>query len=165
MNAQALLKYILDAERAFEQQEWLEGRDLLYQALEIEPVYAKAHNHLGWLYIYHLTDYQQAEVHLRLALKYAPGYHAPYLHMAQLLFDAGRLVELESLLNKAMKVAGVNKSFIYNDLGRVHEVRGKFSKALHWYKTAARWCLDDREIQVIRDNIRRCRQKRWMLFW
>lgn len=165
MTAQALQQYVLDAERAFERQEWLEGKNLLHEALEIEPVYALAHNHLGWLYIYHLTDYALAEMHLNLALKYAPGYHASYIHMAQLLFDAGRLDELEALLNRAMKVAGVQKSLIYNDFGRTNEVQGRYRKAIAHYKLAARWAFDEREIQIIRDNIRRCRQKRWMLFW
>lgn len=165
MTMEALRKYVIDAERAFEQREWLEGRDILHQALEIEPVYAVAHNHLGWLYVYHLIDYNLAEMHLKLALKYAPGYHAPYLHMAQLLFDAGRLDELMVLLDKASKVTGVSKSFIYNDLARVYEVKGQYRKAVNQYKLAARWAFDEHEMLTIKKNIKRCRQKKWMFFW
>lgn len=165
MTVRVLQQYVYDAERAFERQEWLEGKDLLHEALEIEPVYAKAHNHLGWLHLYHMLDFTLAEMHLKLALKYAPEYHAPYLHMAQLLFDMGKWQELEQLLSRAMDVAGVQKSFIYNDLGRVKEVQGKYGKAIGYYKLAARHALDTKEIDGIRSNIKRARKKRWMFFW
>lgn len=165
MTTRVLQQYILDAEKAFERHEWLEGRDLLHEALEMEPVFAKAHNHLGWLYLYYLIDYNLSEMHLKLALKYAPGYHAPYLHMAQLLFDTGKWEELERLLNKAMGISGVQKSFIYNDLGRLHEVKGEYRKAITNYKLAIRYSFDTKEIDTFRDNIKRSRNKRWVLFW
>lgn len=165
MTAQLLHQYILDAEKAFEQQEWLEAKGILEQALQEEPTYAMAHNHMGWLYVYWLVDYQLAEMHLKLAMKYAPQYHATYMHMAQLLFEAKRLDELNELLIIAINVPGVRKSFIYNDLGRINEVRGKMRQAVKFYKKAAVCSLDEYELQVIRDNIRRCRQKRWITFW
>lgn len=165
MTVRVLQQYVLDAEKAFERQEWLEGEDLLHEALEMEPVYAKAHNHLGWLYLYYMVDFKLAEMHLKLALKYAPQYHAPYMHMAQLLFDMGKWQELEQLLNKAMHIAGVQKSFIYNDMGRLYEVQGEYGKAIDNYKLAARHALDTQEVEGIHANIKRVRKKRWMLFW
>ena len=165
MTAQVLYQYIIDAERAIEIQDWLEAQHILEQALVDEPTYGKAHNHLGWLFLYHLSDYKRAETHLRLAFKYAPGYHAPYMHMAQLLFEAKRFEELEALLNEAMGIAGITRSFIYNDFGRLYEACGKLTKAVRYYKMAAKRSIDSHELDTIKKNVKRCRQKRWIAFW
>ena len=157
----SLEQYVLDAEKAFTEKEYLHGKALLENALMDEPTYGKAHNHLGWLYLYHLNDYDKAESHLRLALKYASGYAAPYEHMSTLLFDAKRLKEHEALLNRALKVAGISNSFIYNDFGRNREVSGHYKEALKFYRLGIRWSLDEHEITVMKENIRRCRSKRW----
>jgi len=165
MTLQILEQYVLDAESAFEQQEYLQGRELLERALEEEPTYGKAHNHLGWLYLFQLNEFEKAETHLKLALKYAAGYSAPYKHMSSLLFDAKRLDEHEKLLQEARKVAGITNSFIYNDLGRNEEVRGRYRHAIKQYKLGIRWSMDQEEIIVLKENIRRCRDKKWLFLF
>lgn len=162
MSLQNYEQYVLDAEKAFEQQLYLEGKAYLENALAEEPTYGKAHNHLGWFYMFHLEDYEKAEVHLRLALKYAKQYSAPYVHMIQLLFEAKRLDEHEKLVAKAMYVPGVRKSYLYTEDGRRNEVTGKVSKAIKFYRMAIRWSTDEKEIEIIRENIRRARGKRWL---
>lgn len=161
MTTQVLEQYIIDAERAFQSQNYLDGKSYLEDALSIEPTWGKAHNHMGWLYLYQLADWEKAEQHLRLALKYASRYSAPYLHMAHLLFESRRFDELILLLKKAGNVPGVERSFVYNEYGRIHEVQGRYRQAIKNYWLAFRWSLDEQEIQVIRENIRRARQKRW----
>ncbi len=160
-----LERYILDAEKAFEQNDFLEGMRLLEEALTIEPNYAKAHNHMGWLYLFHLNDWAKAEIHLKLALKNAPVYHAPYIHMSHMLFEKRQFAELNQLLEKALITGSVSKSFVYNEYGRMNEVNGKLRKAVKYYKTAVRWSFNDQELNVYKDNIRRCRDKRWTLLF
>ena len=165
MTTQVLEQYIMDAERAFQDQNYLDGKSYLEEALAIEPTWGKAHNHMGWLYLYHLADWEQAEQHLKLALKYAARYSASYLHMTHLLFESRRFDEMIALLKIAEQVAGVRRSFVYNEYGRIHEVNGRYRKAIKNYRLAVRWAFDEQEIQVIRDNIRRARQKRWGFLW
>lgn len=165
MTLETLEKYVIDAERAFEEQLYLEGKSHLEEALALEPGYGKAHNHMGWLYLFHLKEYEKAERHLKLALKYSPNYSAPYIHMSHLLFDTGRLDEHENLMIRALDVPGVQKSFAYNEFGRLNEVRGNYRIATRYYGKAIRWSLDDQEIQVFKDNIRRVRSKRWMFMF
>ena len=154
-------QYILDAEAAFREENFLKGRELLESALADEPTFAMAHNHMGWLYLYHLNDLQKAEQHLKLAMKYSPNYGATYMHMAQLLFDSKRFDEHEALLEKATSVPRISFSFIYNDLGRNCEVKGRLRQAMKYYRLAIRWTLDEHELSVLKDNLRRCRSKRW----
>ena len=138
MSLQNYEQYVLDAEKAFEQGLYLEGKAYLDNAIAEEPTYGKAHNHLGWFYMFQLEDYEKAEGHLRLALKYAKQYSAPYVHMIQLLFEAERLDEHEKLVAKAMYVTGVKKSFLYNEVGRHKEITGKISSAIKFYRMAIR---------------------------
>jgi len=165
METMVLERYIQNAEKAFEQNDYLEGMRLLEEALTIEPNFGKAHNHMGWLYLYQITDWVKAETHLRLALKFAPAYSAPYMHMSYILFAKGRFEELTGLLEKAMMVGGIQKSFIYNEYGRMSEANGKLRKAVKFYKTAVRWTFNEQELNVYKDNIRRCRDKRWVLMF
>lgn len=160
-----LEQFILDAERAFEEQLFLEGKGYLEEALAEEPTYGKAHNHLGWLYLYHLNDLDRAERHLKLALKYTTNYKAPYIHMSTLLFDMGRFDECEQMLVQADHMPGVEKSFIHNEYGRLNEVKGLYRAAIRSYKDAIRWSLSEHEIAVAKDNIKRCRNKRWFFMF
>ena len=165
METMVLERYIENAEKAFEQNDYMEGMRLLEEALTIEPNYGKAHNHMGWLYLFQLNDWEKAEIHLRLALKHAPNYGPPYIHMSHLLFEKRKFDEFTRLLEKALNIGGVQKSFIYNEFGRMFEVNKKIRKAVQHYKKAVRWSFSDQDIAIYRDNMRRCRDKRWILMF
>jgi tetratricopeptide (TPR) repeat protein len=162
MSFKTYESYVLDAEKAFEQGLYLEGKAYLDNAIAEEPTYGKAHNHLGWFYLFHEGDYEKAEVHLKLALKYAKQYSAPYIHMILLLFEVERLDEHEKLIAKAMYVPGMKKSFLYNEIGRNKEVTGKIFQAIKFYRKAIRWSMDEEEIRMIRQNLGRAKGKRWL---
>jgi tetratricopeptide (TPR) repeat protein len=165
METMVLERFIQRAEVAFEKNDYLEGMRILEEALTIEPNYGKAHNHMGWLYLFHINDWEKAEIHLKLALKYAPGYCAPYIHMSHLLFQKRKFDELIDLLEKAATVGGMQQSFIYNEYGRMSEVKGKLRNAVKNYKSAIRWTFNEQDLNVYRDNIRRCRDKRWIMMF
>jgi hypothetical protein len=165
METMVLERFIQNAEKAFEENEYIEGLRLLEEALSIEPKYGKAHNHLGWLYLYKFNDWEKAEIHLNYALKYSSGLSSAYFHKSHILFEKGMFEELLVLLEKAKNVGGVQKSFIYNEFGRICEAKGKLRKAVKFYKTAVRWAFEEQELNTIKDNIRRCRDKRWILWF
>lgn len=165
METIVLEQYIQYAEKAFEQNDYPEGLKYLQQALAIEPCYGKTHNHLGWLYLFKLNDWEKAERHLNMALKHAPGYSAPYIHYSYLLFERGRFEEADELLERALTIGGIQKSFVWNEYGRIQEIKGRFRKAVSFYKLAIRWSLNDQDLEVYKENIRRCRKKRWVLMF
>ena len=165
MSLQNFEQYVLDAEKAFEKGLFLEGKGYLENALAEEPTYGKAHNHLGWLYLFHMDEVEKAEMHLRLALKYARQYSAPYVHLIELLFSAERLDEHAKLVAEAMKVPGVGKTYLYNEMGRNVEMKGRITDAIKFYKLAIRWSTDKEQIKVIKENIRRAMGKRWLFLF
>jgi Tfp pilus assembly protein PilF len=165
METMALERFVQSAENAFEQSDYLEGMRILEQALIIEPCYGKAHNYMGWLYLYQINDWDKAEIHLKLALKYAPTFSEPYINMSYLLFEKGKFDELTELLTNAIAVGGVQKSFIYNEYGKMFEANGKLRKAVNFYKAAVRWAFNEQDLNNYKDNIRRCRDKRWIMLF
>jgi len=165
MSLQNFEQYVLDAEKAFEQGLFAEGKGYLENALAEEPTYGKAHNHLGWFYLFHMHDFEKAELHLRLALKYARQYSAPYIHYSQLLFEAERLDEHAKLVAEAFKVPGVGKSFLYNEYGRNMEITGRIADAIKYYRLAVQWSTDEEQIKLIKGNIKRARGKRWLFLF
>ena len=162
MEFQELEQYVLHAEKAFEQGQYLEGKALLEKALTEEPTYGKAHNHLGWLYLARLDDFEKAERHLKLALKYSQKYSAPYIHMITLLFELKRMEEHESLIATAMEVPGMSRSFLFSEKGKASEVKGKYTQAIKWYRLAIRWSMEESEINAIRNYMKRAKSKRWL---
>jgi tetratricopeptide (TPR) repeat protein len=162
MKFQELEQYVLDAEKAFEQGHYLEGKAFLESALAEEPTYGKAHNHLGWLYLARLDDFEKAERHLRLALKYSQKYSAPYIHLISLLFELKRMEEHERMIAEAMKVPGMSMSFLYSEKGKAFEVKGKYTEAIKWYRKAIRWSMEESEINAIRNYMKRAKSKRWL---
>lgn len=162
MESILLEKYIKTAEKAFEEKDFMEGMRLLEEALTIEPHFGKAYNHMGWLYLYHLNDWDKAESYLKLALKFSPKYSAPYIHLSYMLFEKGRFDELNELLKNALDVGGVQKSFIFNEYGQIDKARGKYSQAIRNYKTALQWSFNDQDITECKNHIKRCKKKRWI---
>ncbi len=160
-----LERYIQDAQLAFKMKDYLEGLRLLEEALTIEPIFGKAHTLLGWLYLFQMIDWDKAETHLKLALKYSPSYSTPYLHMSYILFEKSRFKELTVLLDKALTIGGIQKSLIYNSYGRMYEATGQLRKAVRCYKTAIHWAFSEQEFNLIKTNIKRCRDKRWVLMF
>jgi tetratricopeptide (TPR) repeat protein len=153
-------EWFLDADRAFEEGNLAEGKRMLEDILREEPSFGKAHNHLGWLYKTKYMDFRQAEKHFKLALKFEPEYPATYLNYAYLLRDLGRLNDLEELLSRALKMESTIKFKVYDEYGSLHELRGNYTKAIHYYKLAISLCLNDSAIAELRNHIKRCRKKR-----
>lgn len=165
METLVLERYVLNAEAAFERNEYLEGIGLLEEALAIEPNYSKAHNHLGWAYLFQLNNLEVAEKHLQFALNVTPVYGPAYIHMSHILFNKGKYNELTELLETALSHGGVQRSFVYNEFGRMSETNRHLRKAIGYYKKAVSYSMDEQEMKTITDNIHRCRHKRWILMF
>jgi tetratricopeptide (TPR) repeat protein len=152
----------LEADKALDEGNLAEGKKLLEEILREEPSYGKAHNHLGWLYKTRFQDYNTAETHYKLALKFDPDYSATYLNYAYLLRDSGRLDELEQILTRALNINAPNKCGIYDEFGSLYELRGQYKQAIKYYKKAIQHCLNDKILEELKGHIKRCRKKRSM---
>lgn len=164
MATQLLEQYMLEADQAFAQEDYVRGKNILEEALALAPDYGEAHNYMGWLYLYHLNNWEQAERHLALAIRYAPKCRGAYVHLSALLTNQARYDELQVLLGKAFQVPGINRVALFNDLGRMYEDLTKYRLAVKYYKEAVKTSMSNAEIDDFRDHIRRCRRKRWVMW-
>jgi tetratricopeptide (TPR) repeat protein len=149
----------LEADKAFDNGEHTEGKKMLEQILHEEPSFGRAHNHLGWLYKNRYQDNRKAEKHYLLAIKFEPEYTPSYINYAYLLRDEDRLNELESLLNNALKIKGMNKCNVFDEFGSLYELRGDYKNAMIYYKKAITYCLNDKIVTDLQNHIKRCKKK------
>ena len=135
------------------------GVEKLEQILVEDPGFGKAYNHLGWLYETKFQDYEKAEGYYKLALEHAPNYAAVYTNFSILLSTLEKFDELEALLQKGLKVAGVNKGNIYYEYGIMYEKKGEFQKAIDQYRECAKSTLNKNTLKNATDSIERCSTK------
>ena len=149
-----------EADELINQKKIIEARDVLIQILEIYPDYAKAHNHLGWIFHYKITNYTKAELHYKLALKYEnTSYHAPYGNYAYFLIDKGDFDDMIDFGHNALKKSYVDKGTIYNQIGKAYELKANLDKAYHFYKKAKLNSTSSSYIEEINASLHRLKDK------
>ncbi|HEY1038625.1 MAG TPA: hypothetical protein VGF30_04430 [Bacteroidia bacterium] len=158
---------------AFRNQEMLDNADLcikegkindafniLNDILMDDPLYGKAHNHLGYLYETKIRDYTKAEEHYKLCVQYSPEYCAVYYNYAILLSTLKRYDDLTQLLNKAEKVAGINHSTIANEWAIMLESQSKLDEAIANYRKVIAQTFDNKTVDIAMESVVRCEKKR-----
>lgn len=162
-NASWIEELFLKVDDHFSKGEFPEGKKILEELLESEPGFGKAHNHLGWLYFAKLDDYEKAEYHYGLAIRFDPMYPAGYLNMAHLLLFMSRHTALIEHTEKALTVEGVNKNMLYTLMGRSYEVNEHYKQATQAYKMAIRYALNKQEMDTLLESMERLKTKNGLI--
>lgn len=165
MRLEWMEKYLKEAEQLIYANEIDRGLNLLNELLYDEPGYGQLHNYLGWAYMYYTGDAARAELHLQMAIRFEPSYHAPYQHMGQLLLRSGRYSEAVGYLETGLSRSGSNVSILWESIGRAYEMQAEYRKAIAAYKQAMIASLATHEMNTLNEGIKRCRKKRWVLFF
>jgi tetratricopeptide (TPR) repeat protein len=160
-----LEKYMEEAERMILDGRVEEGLNVLNSLLYEEPGYGSLHNYLGWAYMYHVRDEAKAELHFRMAIRFAGLYAPPYLHMGNLLLRAGRYGEAIEYFSEGLKKPEAFRSALLEGIAQAHELRCEYGRAVRAYKGAAHATVIDFEVDRIMKAIKRCRRKRIALFF
>jgi len=153
---------MIDVDQAIDNNEPKRARDMLEEILSIEPSYSIAHNYLGWLYMYYLKNYDLAESHLRLAIKFSPAYPAAFQHLGKLMVWRNKPDEARLILEKGLEYEGIYRPAVYEELGTIYEMKGKYLLARKYYKLAIKNCIDNNYLATLRANLKRCRIKMFL---
>jgi tetratricopeptide (TPR) repeat protein len=160
---------ILEVDKLYEEGEYAECKRRLLDMLDQEPGFGRAHHLLGCLYFYVLDDHEKAARHMRLAVKFAPGYPAAFVNYARLLNYRNRHMELLELVAEALEVEGVSKCMILMEKGKSFELNGNRKEALRCYYEAERFAIHCQEVEAVRLGIKRLKRKQLRplkrLFW
>lgn len=134
--------------------------DILNEILADDPLFGKAHNHLGYIYETKIRDFAKAEEHYKIALKTAPEYAAAYYNAAILFSTLKKFDELKELLNKAENVPGINKSTINNEWAIMYESMGDYDKAIDYYNKVVTGTFDNKTLDIAMESVKRCEKKK-----
>jgi predicted Zn-dependent protease len=165
MKLEWMEKYLKEAEQLIYSNEIDRGLKLLNELLYDEPGYGLLHNYLGWAYMYYTGDAGRAELHLQMAIKFEPGYHAPYQHLGQLLLREGRYAESVGYFKTGLTITGANMSIIWESIGRAYELQTNYKEAIAAYKQAMICSVVTHEMNSLNEGIKRCRKKRWVMMF
>jgi len=113
-----------------------EALPLYHEILSYNPIYGKAHNDLGWIYVTKFDDYVKAESYFILAQKYGPNLPYVYLHLGKLYTDKRAYNKALEILNKGLLVSGADTASLYSSIAYVYERRYDYIKAAHYLKLA-----------------------------
>jgi tetratricopeptide (TPR) repeat protein len=167
-NLNALEEKYLKVGQLFSENNFEEGRILLLEMLEEYPLYGRAHNRLAWLYHRLFTNYRKAEEHYLLGMKHSPEYPWTYVNYILLLNELNWHDALKSHAQKALNIKGVDRPFIYYELGRSYEKNYGFAEAWRNYRSAYREAVDEWDAHFYKRNMKRARAKMtlgWKLYF
>lgn len=140
-----------------------EAKKILFDVVSEAPDHGRAHNHLGWIFETQEKNYEKAVEHYSLALKFAPHYPSVYYNYAIVLSTTKKFDELRELLDKAIKVPGINFATIYNEYAIMHESLGEYDDAIEYYKLYIKNLFDNKQIDTAISSIERCKKKKEVL--
>ena len=156
--------YLNEAEALIMEGRVNEGMTLLDHLLFDEPGYGPLHNVLGWANMFYVNDIGKAEMYFRYAIKFAPDFAPPYLHLGNLLNRAGRHSEAIEMFRDGLTKPGAIRIALLEGIALAHEMQGEYRRAMLMYKEAAAASIVDMEVERMLKNAKRCRRKRMASF-
>lgn len=153
----------LRADRLIAENKIGDAAHLLDEILHEAPDFGKAHNHLGWLHETKFKNYEKAQEHYRLAIKFSPDYPAAHYNYCYCLSALRKYDELEKVLENAIKVSGISYATIYNEYGLLREIQGHLDDAIHYFKLHIKNSFDSKSIEAAAESIRRCERKKELI--
>ena len=136
-----------------------EAKKKFEDIVEMEPGYGRAHFELGKLYYFRLRDYERANYHLRLAIKFSPEFPVSYYTYAYLLNEIRHLGAMKIHAARALAVRGIDASIIYSELAKSFELNGNYAEAISTYRNAQKFSLCSEQVSGIEKHIERVKTK------
>ncbi|MBX7125239.1 MAG: hypothetical protein K1X47_06065 [Cyclobacteriaceae bacterium] len=164
MNTNWIDKSLQDAVQLIYADQVQEGLAVMQSLLYEEPGHGNLHNHLGWAYWYYTPNRDQAELHLNMAIRFAPENTAPYLHLADLYMKTDRSEQALDVVERALSVARTHRVALFELKALAFESRKQYREAIAAYKAALSISSGEEGDPLIA-SIRRCRKKRWVLLF
>ncbi|HSY75837.1 MAG TPA: hypothetical protein VK890_03205 [Bacteroidia bacterium] len=148
-----------NADRLINQKAYEDSYKILQSIIREEPTFGKAYNHIAWYHRWRTKDYTAAEENYKKSIEFSPEYGSAYGNYAALLNLLRRWDDLPALVEKGLKVPGVDHGNLFNELGIMFEYQGKFKEAIEQYKRYALETLESETLEKIMQSIDRCKKK------
>ncbi|WP_207425022.1 hypothetical protein [Pedobacter sp. SYSU D00535] len=132
---------------------------LFNELLLADPGYARAYFQVGILNYYYTQDYQAAGYYFGKCIELEPGFPEAYQEFLKLLVFLNMKKKAGELASQALKVPGMERSFIYQQLGLLEEKNQDDRKALDLYRKAYACVLEKEEADNLKEAIGRVKEK------
>lgn len=152
-------EYILKAKDHIDCWDYIQAKRLLMELLEDQPDHGRAHQLLGWIYASQLNQYDMAEVHFKMAIRFEPYHATTYSDYIYLLKMTSRYKEMIKFAERAEKVEGVNLAYIQRNKAEAYEMLRDYKKAISTYSEAIINTLDEDLISCCENGIERIARK------
>lgn len=129
-------EFILKAKEHIDCWEYIQARRLLMELLEEEPDNGRAHQLMGKIYAAELNQYDEAKLHLQMAIQFEPQNASAYSDYIYLLKMMRRHDEMIQFATKAERVDGVNLAYILYYKAEAYEALQQFKCATETYRKA-----------------------------
>ncbi|UII31135.1 hypothetical protein LVD17_22850 [Fulvivirga ulvae] len=152
-------EYILKAKDHIDCWDFIQAKRLLMELLEDQPDHGRAHQLLGWIYASQLNQYDLAEVHFKMAMRFEPYHAATYSDYIYLLKMTSKYAEMIKFAGKAEKIDGVNLCYIQRYKAEAFEMLRDYKNAISAYSEAIINALDEDVISCCERGIERIARK------
>lgn len=120
---------VVEATRAGADRNPVEAERIWNRVLEVDPNYAEAYNHLGYLYL-EQGRYEQAEEAMRKYAFVAPELANPHDSLGEVLMTQGRYEEAEEEFARAITMQPDDFPWSQANIAKIYLQRGQVAKAL-----------------------------------
>lgn len=132
---------------------------LFNELLVAEPGYARTCFQLGKINYYYIKDYQGAGYYFSKCMELEPDFPDVYEDFITLLVFLNMEKKATSTAEKALKIPGVNKRLICQQLGLLKEKNQNCRAALDYYRQAYAYSLNKEDAEESFADMERARDK------
>lgn len=159
LQKQQLDDLFFEADSLIKERKITEAISTLEAILVEAPDYGRAYNHLAWIYETQYRDYAKAEDLYKRCIAIEPNYTPAYLNLSINLSTLGKYEEQLTFLDAALRIPGIDRAGMYNEMAIAKELLGLFEEAIKYYKEAIRFTLVDANLATYSASIDRCMRK------
>ncbi len=124
-----LIFLVTEATRADADRDPAAAERIWKRVLEVDPNYAEAHNHLGYLYL-NQGRYDEAEAAMRKYAFVAPDLANPHDSLGEVLMSVGRYEEAEAEFARALAIQPDDFPWSQVNIGKIYLQRGQIAKGM-----------------------------------
>lgn len=150
----------LEVSKAIDDRDISGAKELLEEILAIDPGYGRAHNHLGWIYETKIKDFEKAQRHYELAIKFCKGtYPVVYINYGYLLIEFGYYELAEKIIHEGLTIHGSDQSTLEYQLGKIQEHKKNYKTAHQLYVLAQKLSFNKEFHTLLTNEILRVKSK------
>jgi tetratricopeptide (TPR) repeat protein len=135
----------------------------LQYVIAADDEHAGAHFLMGCIYEEQLEDYRQAEHYYRMTMYLDKEYLPVYYQLSCMLVSRYRLDEAEKVIEKGLKVAGIDKARMIYIKGLLYERHEMYNSAIEYYTEAKKYALNNNFTDYMDSQIKRVKDKKALI--